>query len=92
MLFTCSVPVAYFSDMTKHLVANGYTRGKDLRAAPYDFRKAPSEWTYNTFLPSLAMLAMVVFSSDSVSSDSCALSDVSITKYDRIFESLMLTR
>ncbi|KAL8581134.1 hypothetical protein ACOMHN_033582 [Nucella lapillus] len=35
--------LAYFSDMAKALVSKGYTRGKDLMAAPYDFRKAPNE-------------------------------------------------
>ncbi|XP_076447791.1 lysosomal phospholipase A and acyltransferase-like [Babylonia areolata] len=35
--------LAYFSDLVKELVSNGYTRGVDVMAAPYDFRKAPNE-------------------------------------------------
>ncbi|RWS28691.1 group XV phospholipase A2-like protein [Leptotrombidium deliense] len=34
---------AYFSVLVNELVREGYTRGVDLRGAPYDFRKAPQE-------------------------------------------------
>ena len=33
----------YFNKVATALVAAGYTRGKDLHGAPYDFRKAASE-------------------------------------------------
>ncbi|XP_015921525.1 lysosomal phospholipase A and acyltransferase isoform X1 [Parasteatoda tepidariorum] len=34
---------AYFVDIADMLVKEGYTRGKNIRGAPYDFRKAPNE-------------------------------------------------
>ncbi|XP_042897494.1 lysosomal phospholipase A and acyltransferase isoform X2 [Parasteatoda tepidariorum] len=34
---------AYFVDIADMLVKEGYTRGKNIRGAPYDFRKAPRE-------------------------------------------------
>ena len=37
---------AYFGPMVKAAVSWGYTRGKDLRGAPFDFRKAPSKNAY----------------------------------------------
>ena len=30
--------------MVEGLVSWGYERGKDLRGAPYDWRRAPSKW------------------------------------------------
>ncbi|KAK7492259.1 hypothetical protein BaRGS_00016556 [Batillaria attramentaria] len=35
--------LAYFSNIAEALVNKGYTRGKDLKGAPYDFRRAPNE-------------------------------------------------
>ena len=37
------VPVAYFYNIVEALVANNYTRNKDIKGAPYDFRRAPSK-------------------------------------------------
>lgn len=42
---------AYFKDIGNALVADGYQRNVSLRGAPYDFRKAPSE--YQKFIISL---------------------------------------
>ncbi|XP_023217052.1 group XV phospholipase A2-like isoform X1 [Centruroides sculpturatus] len=36
-------PSTYFSAIVNMLVSKGYTRGVDVRGAPYDFRKAPNE-------------------------------------------------
>lgn len=33
---------AYYKDIANLLVKMGYERGKSIRGAPYDFRKAPS--------------------------------------------------
>lgn len=33
----------YFNVLVNFFVANGYTRGVDIRGAPYDFRKSPSK-------------------------------------------------
>ena len=36
--------LGYFNNLVDKLVKNaGYTRGVDIRGAPYDFRKAPSK-------------------------------------------------
>ena len=35
------IPIPYFSDFVNHFVERGYERGKDIRAAPYDWRLAP---------------------------------------------------
>lgn len=35
---------SYFKDIGNALVALGYERNKTIRGAPYDFRKAPSEY------------------------------------------------
>lgn len=34
----------YYNTLVNYLVANGFTRGYDIRGAPYDFRKSPSKW------------------------------------------------
>ncbi|CAH1778953.1 unnamed protein product [Owenia fusiformis] len=36
-------PTSYFSPIANALVKAGYQRGKSIRGAPYDFRKAPNE-------------------------------------------------
>lgn len=33
----------YYNELVAYFVANGYTRGIDLRGAPYDFRRSPRE-------------------------------------------------
>ena len=33
----------YFHSMVEHFVNKGYSRGKDIVAAPYDWRYSPSE-------------------------------------------------
>lgn len=33
----------YYNALVNYMVANGFTRGSDIRGAPYDFRKSPSE-------------------------------------------------
>ena len=33
----------YFHNMVQHFVGKGYTRGKDIVGAPYDWRYSPSE-------------------------------------------------
>ena len=33
--------LSYFADFVKHFIKRGYTRGKDIRAAPYDWRFVP---------------------------------------------------
>ncbi|XP_015921524.1 lysosomal phospholipase A and acyltransferase [Parasteatoda tepidariorum] len=38
-------PSSYFINIIQMLVAEGYTRGLNIRGAPYDFRKAPNEMT-----------------------------------------------
>jgi lysophospholipase III len=35
---------SYFKDIGNALAGMGYKRGQSMRGAPYDFRKAPSEW------------------------------------------------
>lgn len=48
-------PGAYFKDIGNMLVEQlGYVRNHSIRGAPYDFRKAPSTYTY--FLESLLKL------------------------------------
>ena len=44
--FVCNcVSASYFYHIADFLVKNlSYVRGKNLRGAPYDFRKAPSEF------------------------------------------------
>lgn len=38
------VSASYFNPIIEFLIKNfGYVRGQNLRGAPYDFRKAPSE-------------------------------------------------
>lgn len=39
-------PGGYFKDIGNALVALGYQRNKTIRGAPYDFRKAPSEYKH----------------------------------------------
>lgn len=36
-------PTNYFHVMVEHFVDKGYTRGKDIVGAPYDWRYAPGE-------------------------------------------------
>lgn len=36
---------SYFHTMVESLVGWGYTRGEDVRGAPYDWRRAPSKWS-----------------------------------------------
>ena len=35
----------YFNVLVNFFVSNGYTRGVDIRGAPYDFRKSPSKFS-----------------------------------------------
>jgi lysophospholipase III len=39
---------SYFRTVGNALVKLGYERGKSIRGAPYDFRKAPSEYTVSS--------------------------------------------
>ena len=34
----------YYNILVNALIGFGYERGKNLKGAPYDFRKAPSKW------------------------------------------------
>lgn len=43
---TKSLAGAYFKDIANALVAKGYVRNVTLRGAPFDFRKAPSKFTF----------------------------------------------
>ena len=36
--------VGYFTEFVKYFEQRGYTRGKDIRGAPYDWRFAPGTW------------------------------------------------
>ncbi len=36
----------YFHNMVQHFVDKGYTRGKDIVGAPYDWRVSPSKCMY----------------------------------------------
>lgn len=36
--------VKYMKPFVDYMVANGYTRGKDIRGAPYDFRYSPGKF------------------------------------------------
>ena len=40
-LSTGLIPVPYFKEFVEHFVERGYVRGKNIRAAPYDWRLAP---------------------------------------------------
>ena len=37
------IPIPYFKDMVEYFVRRGYERGKNIRAAPYDWRLAPGK-------------------------------------------------
>lgn len=39
--------VKYMKPFVDDMVANGYTRGTDIRGAPYDFRYSPGEFIKN---------------------------------------------
>lgn len=45
-----SVSGMYFFSIVQALVDWGYTRDDDVRGAPYDWRKAPSEHLHDLFL------------------------------------------
>lgn len=45
-LILCILSIgSYFHTMVESLVGWGYTRGEDIRGAPYDWRRAPSKWS-----------------------------------------------
>uniref|UniRef100_A0A1E1WVS1 Putative phospholipase A2 n=1 Tax=Tityus obscurus TaxID=1221240 RepID=A0A1E1WVS1_TITOB len=52
-------PSTYFHSIVNMLVNKGYTRGIDVRGAPYDFRKAPNE--LKDYLESLKNLIMETY-------------------------------
>ncbi|XP_013781387.1 group XV phospholipase A2-like [Limulus polyphemus] len=39
-------PSSYFTNIVEHLLPWGFSRGVNIRGAPYDFRKAPNELQY----------------------------------------------
>lgn len=45
LVFLCVLLGMYFFTIVQSLVDWGYTRGDDVRGAPYDWRKAPSKET-----------------------------------------------
>jgi len=46
LMSICNFSASYFNPIVDFLVKNfSYVRGQNIRGAPYDFRKAPSEFS-----------------------------------------------
>ena len=52
----------YFYDMVQWFVDKGYTRGKDIVGAPYDWRYSPSKYLSCSISPSLLTTIPLIFS------------------------------